>query len=98
VPAIPAPTYCTRGIFELFLARNNERSERWLPIQEKASFLMGPKLEIFGSGVSTQIRTVWVGDLGTRPKNPKMGWFMPENCQFVLFSAVGFNPKDFLTL
>jgi hypothetical protein len=38
------------------------------------------------------------GDLGTRPKNPTMGWFMAENRQFVLFSAVGYNPKDFLTL
>jgi hypothetical protein len=25
--------------------------------------LKGPKLEIFGSGVFTQIRPVWVGDL-----------------------------------
>jgi hypothetical protein len=32
------------------------------------------------------------------PKNPTMGWFMPENRQFVLFSAVGYNAKDFLTL
>jgi hypothetical protein len=32
--------------------------------------LKGPKLEIFGSGVFTHIRPVWVGDLGTRPKNP----------------------------
>ena len=30
--------------------------------------LKGPKFEIFGSGVFTQIRPVWVGDLGTRPK------------------------------
>jgi|LakMenE01Jun11ns_1017448.scaffolds.fasta_scaffold9813272_1 hypothetical protein len=60
--------------------------------------LKGPKLEIFGSGVVTQIRPVWVGDLGTMPKNPTMGWFMPENRQFVLFSTVGYNAKDFLTL
>jgi hypothetical protein len=38
----------------------------------------GPKLEIFGSRVFTQIRPVWVGDLGTRQKNPTMGWFMLE--------------------
>jgi hypothetical protein len=34
-------------------------------------FLKGPKHEIFGSGVFIQIRPVWVGDSGTRPKNPK---------------------------
>jgi hypothetical protein len=53
--------------------------------------LKGPKLEIFGSWVFTQIRPVWAGDLGTRPNNPKLGWFRPENSQFVLFSAVGYN-------
>jgi hypothetical protein len=46
--------------------------------------LKGHKLEKFGSGVFTQIRPVWVVDLGTRPKNPKLGWFGPENRQFVL--------------
>jgi hypothetical protein len=53
---------------------------------------------IFASGVFKNIRPVWVGDFGTRPKNPKLGWFRPENCQFVLFRAVGYNAKDFLTL
>jgi hypothetical protein len=48
-----------------------------------------------GSRVFTQIRPKWVGDLGTRPKNPTMGWFMPENRQFVLFSALGYNAKDY---
>ncbi len=62
------------------------------------SFLKGPKLEIFGSMVFTQIRPVRVGDLGTRPKNPKLGWFRPENFQFILFNAVSYNAKDFLTL
>jgi hypothetical protein len=32
------------------------------------SSLKGPKLEIFGFRVFTQIRPVWVGDLGTREK------------------------------
>jgi hypothetical protein len=32
--------------------------------------MKGPKLEIFGSRIFTQIRPVWVGDLGTRPKIP----------------------------
>jgi hypothetical protein len=31
--------------------------------------LKGAQLEIFGSGEYTQIRSVWVGDIGTRPKN-----------------------------
>jgi hypothetical protein len=35
-------------------------------------------LEIFGSGVFTQIRPVWVGDLETGPKNPKLEKFRPE--------------------
>jgi hypothetical protein len=60
--------------------------------------LKGPKLEIYSSGVFTQIRPVWVGDLGTRPKNPKLGWFRPENRQFILFSVDGYNAKDFLTM
>jgi hypothetical protein len=33
--------------------------------------LKGPKLEIFGFRVFSQIRPVWVGDLGTRQKNAK---------------------------
>jgi hypothetical protein len=39
-----------------------------------------------------------IGDLGTRTKNPKLGWFRPKNCNFVVFSAVGYSAKDFLTL
>ncbi len=38
------------------------------------SWLKGPKHEIFEKGVFTQIRPVWVGDLGTRPKNYKNLW------------------------
>jgi hypothetical protein len=33
--------------------------------------LKGPKLEIFGFRVFSQIIHVWVGDLGTRQKNSK---------------------------
>jgi hypothetical protein len=33
--------------------------------------LKGPKLEIFGFRVFSQIRPVWVGDLGTRQNNSK---------------------------
>jgi hypothetical protein len=31
----------------------------------------GPMLEILGFGIFTQIRPVWMGDLGTNPKNSK---------------------------
>jgi hypothetical protein len=43
----------------------------------------------------TQIKPVWIGDLGTGTKNPKLGWFRPENRHFVLFSAVGYSAKNF---
>ncbi len=32
----------------------------------------GPKLELFGFKVFTQIRPVWIGDLGTKPKNSNL--------------------------
>ncbi len=38
--------------------------------------------------VFTQNRLVWVGDLGTRPKNSKFLWFRLENRRFELFSDV----------
>jgi hypothetical protein len=56
--------------------------------------LKGPKHEIFGSGFFTQIKLVWLGDLGTRTKNSKLGWFGAENRHFVLFSAVGYSAKE----
>jgi hypothetical protein len=34
--------------------------------------LKGAHLEIFGSGEFTEIRPVWVDDIGTRPKNLKI--------------------------
>jgi hypothetical protein len=43
--------------------------------------MKGAQLEIFGSRDLTQIRPLWAGDLGTRPKNAKLGWFRPENRQ-----------------
>jgi hypothetical protein len=33
--------------------------------------LKGPKCEIFDSGFFALIRPIWIGDLGTRPKNGK---------------------------
>ncbi len=33
--------------------------------------LKGPKREIYGLRIFAQIRPIWIGYLGTRPKNPK---------------------------
>jgi hypothetical protein len=33
--------------------------------------LKGPKREIFVAGIFAQIRPIWIGDLGTRPKKPR---------------------------
>jgi hypothetical protein len=44
-------------------------------------------LEVFGSGVFTHIRPVWVGDLGTTV-DQKIQISIVENLCFVLFSAV----------
>jgi hypothetical protein len=38
---------------------------------KKGECLKGPKREIFGLGIFAQIRPIWIGDLGTGPKNPK---------------------------
>ncbi len=37
----------------------------------KKILLKGPKREIFDSGFFALIRPIWIGDLGTRPKNYK---------------------------
>jgi hypothetical protein len=39
------------------------------PLLDIIVSLKGPKREIFDSGVFAQIRPIWIGDLGTRPKN-----------------------------
>jgi hypothetical protein len=49
-------------------------------------------------GFYTNQTCMGIGDFGTRPKNAKLGWFLPENRQFVLFSDVGYNAERFLTL
>ncbi len=36
-----------------------------------AGSLKGPKREIFVAGIFAQIRPIWIGYLGTRPKNPR---------------------------
>ena len=37
--------------------------------------LKGPKCERFGFEFFALIRPIWIGDLGTRPKNYKFWWF-----------------------
>jgi hypothetical protein len=39
--------------------------------QKFLKFLKGPKREMFVAGIFTENRSVWVGDLETRPKNLK---------------------------
>ncbi len=39
------------------------------PDPQHCNPLKGPKREIFDSGVFAQIRPIWIGDLGTGPKN-----------------------------
>ncbi len=41
------------------------------PLSQGCRLLKGPKREIFGLGIFAQIRPIWIGYLGTRPKNPK---------------------------
>jgi hypothetical protein len=43
-----------------------------IPWNQFLGSLKGPKLEIFGFRVFSQIIPVWVGDLGARPKNSKL--------------------------
>ncbi len=41
------------------------------PLTVTGMALKGPKREIFGLGIFAQIRPIWIGYEGTRPKNPK---------------------------
>ncbi len=41
-------------------------------LNPKPHILKGPKREIFVAGIFAQIRPIWIGYLGTRPKNPKL--------------------------
>jgi hypothetical protein len=53
-----------------YVSRASVASSSWLDccFINRIFVLKGPKLEIFGSRVLTQIRPVWVGDLRTRQK------------------------------
>jgi hypothetical protein len=60
-------------------------------------WLKGPKREIFGLGIFAQIRPIWIGYLGSRPKNPKklrlgpyVALYLPR---FLCVSAVGDSAK-----
>ncbi len=55
----------------------------------------GPKLEIFGSRDFTQISPVWVGNLGTRPKNSKFWWYTLENLFLCFLALLPTSPKIF---
>jgi hypothetical protein len=55
-------------LFHIFFFVKDATPSKEIKILGKS--LKGPKLEIFGSGVFTQIRPVWVGDLGTRVVDP----------------------------
>ena len=61
--------------------------------------LKGPKREIFVAGIFAQIRPIWIGDLGTRPKNPKNYiWglkFQLETAKYLL-SDIGDNAKKII--
>jgi hypothetical protein len=61
-----------------FATSVNDTSGKYWEQYQTAETLKGPKLEIFGSWVFTQVRPGWVGDLETRPKNSILGWFRPE--------------------
>jgi hypothetical protein len=49
-------------------------------------YFKGPKHEIFVAGIFTQIRPVWVGDLGTRLKKSKK--FMFGALYYALFPGI----------
>jgi hypothetical protein len=58
--------------------------------------LKGPKHEIFGLRIFAQIRPIWIGYLGTRPKNPKSyvwGLILPFISRDFCVSAVGDSAK-----
>jgi hypothetical protein len=52
-------------------ARCKKKEAEFLDVHNWEKVLKGPKREIFDSGVFAQIRPIWIGDLGTRPKNYK---------------------------
>ncbi len=52
--------------------------------------LKGHKLDIFVARVFTQIRPIWDGDLGTKPKNSKS--------PFCPFSAVAYIANNLLMI
>jgi hypothetical protein len=58
--------------------------------------IKGPKREIFVAGIFAQIRPIWIGDLRTRPKNPKnyvWGLRSPFISRDYCSSAVGYSAK-----
>jgi len=78
--APPSGASTTLNLFTIFLFEPKSRTRLetlWCKNQEIPSArishiwapLKGPKREIFDFGVFAQIRPIWIGDLGSRPKN-----------------------------
>jgi hypothetical protein len=71
----PPPTTYICEVWGLKTTRGRDDDSVAVPLHHilvgdcHTASLKGPKLETFGSKVFTRIRPVWVGDLGTRPKN-----------------------------
>jgi hypothetical protein len=55
----------------------NYAKAKWQLIKSAPVALKGPKREIFVAGIFAQIRPIWIGYLGTRPKNPKKLYLGP---------------------
>jgi hypothetical protein len=75
-------------------------SEIYLKLNISSAVLKGLKREIFGFGIFAQIRPIWIGDLGTRPKNQKSyvwGLTLPFISRDFCFSAVGDSAKKNLS-
>jgi hypothetical protein len=62
-------TCATAGEWRASFWTRRSRRRRLVPAEVRA--LKGPKCEIFGFGFFALIRPIWIGDLGTRPKNYK---------------------------
>ncbi len=55
-------------------------------IKSVSMVLKGSKREKYVAGIFAQIRPIWIGDLGTRPKNPKKKFFFGKTSQSTIDS------------
>ncbi len=72
--------------------------KQFLIILKLTDHLPATYLFLKGPQVFTQIRSVWVGNLETRPKNSKFWCHRLENHHFVIFSAVANIANKFKAL